>query len=57
MSTQLPSLEARVSAQESMQTILHARIEGDMVAMEGRMLDAFKQVLTLIDSRLPPPQA
>jgi DNA repair exonuclease SbcCD ATPase subunit len=116
------SLEARVSAQERMQTALHARIEElsqdvtasfrqladyqiqtehqidarfdkvdarfdkvdarfdkvdarfdkvearvvaieanmatkeDMTTMEGRMLDAFKQLLTVIDSRLPPPQ-
>ena len=102
MSTQLPRLEARISAQERMTTILHARIEelsqdmtasveqlakhlvhtdrtiearfdkieatmatkddiasvrAEMATMEGRMLDAFKQLLTMIDTRLPPPQA
>jgi len=96
------SLEAKIGAQERMQTILHARIEElsqdmiasfrqqaeyqiqterkidarfdkvevrisaieanmatkeDIAAMEGRMLDAFKQLLAVIDSRLPPPQA
>ena len=99
MSTELPRIEARVSAQERMQTILHARIEelsqdmiasfrqqaeyqvqleqkvdarfdkieadmatkGDVVALkedvaalEKRMLDAFQQLLTVIDQRLPP---
>jgi hypothetical protein len=33
------------------------KIEANMAAMEGRMLDAFKQLLTVIDLRLPPPQA
>ena len=100
MSTELPRLESRVSAQERMQTILHARveelsedmtasfgqqaayqvqfeqkvdarfdqvdarfngidvrldkIEANMVAMEGRILDAFQQLVTIIDTRLPP---
>lgn len=106
MSSQPPRLEARVSAQERMQTILHARIEelsedmlasfrqqaayqtqfeqqvetrfnqvdarldrieaeigtiktdigtikSDMVAMEGRILNAFQQLVTIIDTRLP----
>jgi polyhydroxyalkanoate synthesis regulator phasin len=116
MSIQPPRIEARVSAQERLQTILHARIEelsedmlssfgaqavyqgrieqkidalqedmsavkkdmsamatkedvatfkGDITALENRMqgsidalekrvLDAFQQLLTMIDQRLPP---
>jgi chromosome segregation ATPase len=34
---------------------LELRMQGNLHAMEGRMLDAFKQVLVMIDSRLPPP--
>jgi hypothetical protein len=105
MSTQLPRIEARVSAQERLQTILHARIEElsddmlssfgaqalyqgrieqkidalqedmsvvkkdmsavkedmsamatkeDVAALEKRVLDAFQQLVTIIDQRLPP---
>ncbi len=101
MSTQLPRLEARISAQEHLTVMLHARIEElaqDMSAsfdklakyqietehtiearfdkieaqmatkediatlearitnMEGRILDAFKQLVAMIDTRLPPQQ-
>lgn len=33
-----------------------AVVKGDMVAMEGRILDAFKQLLVMVDSRLPSSQ-
>lgn len=42
MSTYPPRLEARVSAQERMQTILHARIE----ELAQDMTDSFKQQAT-----------
>ena len=99
MGTQPPRIEARVSAQERMQTILHARLEElsedmlasfkqqlaeqaqfeqkvdarfdqvdsrldkieatmatkeDITVLEKRVLDAFQQLLTVIDQRLPP---
>lgn len=98
MSIQPPRIEARVSAQERLQTILHARIEElsedmlssfgaqavyqgrieqkidalqedmsavkkdmssmatkeDVAALEKRVLDAFQQLVTIIDQRLPP---
>lgn len=28
----------------------------DLAALEGRMLDAFKQLLVVVDTRFPPPQ-
>ncbi|MBA2391179.1 MAG: hypothetical protein H0V70_00360 [Ktedonobacteraceae bacterium] len=100
MSIQPPRIEARVSAQERLQTILHARIEElsedmfssfsqqtayqvgieqkidalsdkidkveakivtlatkeDVATLERRVLDAFQQLLTVIDQRLPPPE-
>ena len=31
-------------------------VKEDIAAMEGRVLDAFKQLLVMIDSRLPPSQ-
>ena len=36
---------------------MEERLEGDMATMEIRILDAFKQLLTVIDTRLPPAQA
>lgn len=107
--TQLPDIESRVRAQESMTTMLHAcfkelsrdmiasfqqeaeyhaatdreldirfrhidarldrleavtatkedlaslegRIKGDMASLESRILDAFKQLVTMVDTRLP----
>jgi hypothetical protein len=86
MSTQLPRLEARISAQERLTTMLHARVEElsqdmdasfkqlagyqvgterkidahfdevktQMASMEGRILDAFQQLIAMIDTRLPP---
>jgi chromosome segregation ATPase len=93
VSAQLPRLEARISAQEHLTVILHARIEelsqdidasfdklakyqieterttaarfdkvdadinevkAQMASMETRMLDAFQQLITMIDTRLPP---
>jgi uncharacterized coiled-coil protein SlyX len=108
MSTQLPRLEARISAQEHLTVILHARIEelsqdmdasfdklakyqidmeqkldarfdgieshmatkedvatlgsridkieAQIASMEGRMFDAFQQLIAMIDTRLPPKQ-
>lgn len=108
MSTQLPRLEARISAQEHLTVMLHARIEElsqdmdasfdklakyqietertidarfdevksrfdkveadiseikaqmatkeNVAALEKSMLDAFQQLITMIDTRLPPQQ-
>jgi predicted nucleic acid-binding Zn-ribbon protein len=35
---------------------MESRIKGDMAAVENRIMDAFKQLVTTIDSRLPAPQ-
>jgi hypothetical protein len=48
----IAKIEANMATKEDI-----AAIKEDMKVMEGRMLDAFKQLLTVIDSRLPPPQA
>ena len=36
---------------------MEGRLKGDIATLETRMLDAFKQLLTVIDTRLPPAQA
>jgi|SRR5579859_2527196 len=47
----IATIEANMATKEDI-----AAIKVDMSAMERRMLDAFKQVITVIDSRLPPLQ-
>ena len=47
----IATIEGNMATKEDMTTI-----KEDMATMEGRMLDAFKQVLIVIDSRLPLPK-
>jgi chromosome segregation ATPase len=54
MATKLAELEARMDAKMAE---LEARMDAKMATMETRLLDAFKQVLVMIESRLPLPQA
>jgi hypothetical protein len=49
----MAAMEARVK--EDM-AAMEVHIKEDMAAMETRILDAFKQVLTMIDARLPSPR-
>ena len=46
------AMEAKMATKEGM-AVLEGRLKGDMSSMETRILDAFKQLLTVIDSRLP----
>lgn len=46
-------IEAIMATKEDM-AALEVRIQSNMDAMEGRILDAFKQLLVMVDSRLPP---
>src|SRR5256885_1425961 len=46
-------IEATMATKEDM-AALEVRLQGNMDAMEGRILDAFKQLLVMVDSRLPP---
>ncbi len=46
----LDRIEATMATKEDI-----ASVRADMNAMEGRILDAFKQLIGMIESRLPPP--
>jgi len=52
----IASIEARMATKDDM-IALEGRLHGDMYAMEGRILDAFKQLVTAVERRLPPPRA
>ena len=49
----LASLEGRMASKEDL-AALEDRLKGDIASLEGRILDAFKQLVTLIETRLPP---
>jgi hypothetical protein len=48
----LDRIEATMATKEDI-----ASVRAEMNAMEGRVLDAFKQLVAMIDSRLPPRSA
>jgi hypothetical protein len=47
--TRFDKIDARLNAVD----VRFDKIEADMVAMEGRILNAFQQLVTIIDTRLP----
>ena len=64
LETRVATIEATMATKEDIAAIRSematkediVAIRGEMAAMEGRMLDAFKQLLIMVDSRLPAPQ-
>jgi hypothetical protein len=54
---QITSMENRMATKEDVAS-LEARMatKEDVAALEARVLDAFQQLVTMIDTRLPPPR-
>ena len=60
----LDRLESRMATKEDLAALedrlkgdmvsLEDRLRGDLASLEGRIFDAFKQLVTLIETRLPP---
>src|SRR5581483_4415770 len=48
----LASLESRMATKEDLAS-LEGRIKEDMASLESRILDAFKQLVVMVDTRLP----
>jgi hypothetical protein len=57
MTTMEERLKGDIATVKEDMVAMEGRLKGDMATMETRMLDAFKQLLTVIDTRLPPAQA